>query len=134
MISYPEASSTCYLVALLIEQMWGEEYISREMAENIFVGMMTDTGNFAFSSVTPDVFRMVSILAAKGISIPDIHNFVYNSFTEGRARLFGYVIDRKMKIFHNGTVDATPPIVASVPFGAWWPVCRVSQNSLMLVG
>ena len=73
-------------------------------AINIFVGMMTDTGNFAFSSVTPDVFRMVSVLAAKGISIPEIHNNVYNSFTEGRARLFGYVINRKMKIFHNGTV------------------------------
>lgn len=104
MLSYSEASSTCYLVALLIEQMWGADHISKSMAENIFVGMMTDTGNFAFSSVTPDVFRMVSILAAKGISIPDIHNFVYNSFTEGRARLFGYVINRKMKIFHNGSV------------------------------
>ena len=104
MISYPEASSTCYMVALLVEAMFGEESISREMAINIFVGMMTDTGNFAFSSVTPDVFRMVSVLATKGISIPDIHNHVYNSFTEGRARLFGYVIDRKMKIFHNGTV------------------------------
>ena len=104
MISYPEASSTCYMIALLVEQLSGSEAITRDMAENIFVGMMTDTGNFAFSSVTPDVFRMVSVLAATGISIPDIHNFVYNSFTEGRARLFGYVINRKMKIFHNGTV------------------------------
>ena len=104
MISYPEASSTCYMVALLVETMFGVESISKDMAINIFVGMMTDTGNFAFSSVTPDVFRMVSVLAAKGISIPEIHNNVYNSFTEGRARLFGYVINRKMKIFHNGTV------------------------------
>lgn len=103
-ISYSEASSTCYLVALLVERMYGSEAISRTMAENLFVGMMTDTGNFAFSSVTPDVFRVVSLLAATGISIPDIHNFVYNSFSEGRARLFGYVINRKMKIFHNGTV------------------------------
>lgn len=104
MFSYPKASSTCYLVALLVEQLYGAERISATMAENLFVGMMTDTGNFAFSSVTPDVFRMVSILAEKGISIPDIHNHVYNSFSEGRARLFGYVINRKMKIFHNGTV------------------------------
>ena len=104
MLSYSAASSTCYLVAIIIEQLYGAEHISRTMAENIFVGMMTDTGNFAFSSVTPDVFRMVSILAETGISIPDIHNHVYNSFTEGRARLFGYVINRKMKIFHNGTV------------------------------
>ena len=104
LISYPEASSTCYMVALLVEAMFGVESISKDMAINIFVGMMTDTGNFAFSSVTPDVFRVVSVLAGKGISIPDIHNFVYNSFSEGRARLFGYVINRKMKIFHNGTV------------------------------
>ena len=104
MLSYPKASSTCYLVAIIIEQLFGAEYITRDMAENLFVGMMTDTGNFAFSSVTPDVFRMVSILASKEISIPDIHNNVYNSFTEGRARLFGYVINRKMKIFLNGTV------------------------------
>ena len=104
MISYSEASSTCYLVALIIEQMFGIDQISKTMAENLFVGMMTDTGNFAFSSVTPDVFRVVSHLAATGISIPDIHINVYNSVTEGRARLFGYVINRKMKIFHNGTV------------------------------
>ena len=104
MISYSEASSTCYLVALIIEQMFGIDQISRSMAENLFVGMMTDTGNFAFSSVSPAVFRVVSHLAATGISIPDIHINVYNSFTEGRARLFGYVINRKMKIFHNGTV------------------------------
>lgn len=104
MISYPEASSTCYLVARLIEAMYGEETITKSMAENLFVGMMTDTGNFAFSTITPDVFRVVSILASKGIDIPAIHVHVYNSFTEGRARLFGYVINRKMKIFHNGTV------------------------------
>ena len=104
MLSYSEASSTCYLVALINEQLYGIDHISRSMAENLFVGMMTDTGNFAFSSVTPDTFRMVSHLAATGISIPDIHLNVYNSFTEGRARLFGYVINRKMKIFHNGTV------------------------------
>ena len=104
MFSHSEASSTCYLVARLIEEMYGVEHITRSMAENLFVGMMTDTGNFSFSSVTPDVFRVVSLLAETGISIPDIHIHVYNSFTEGRARLFGYVINRKMKIFHNGTV------------------------------
>ena len=104
MFSYPQASSTCYLVALIVENMFDSASITATMAENLFVGMMTDTGNFAFSSVTPDLFRMVSVLAATGISIPTIHNNVYNSFTEGRARLFGYVINRKMRIFHNGTV------------------------------
>ena len=104
MISYPEASSTCYLMALIIEKLYGVESITKSMAENLFVGMMTDTGNFAFSTITPDLFRVVSILVNTGIHVPTIHNNVYNSFSEGRARLFGYVINRKMKIFHNGTV------------------------------
>ena len=104
MLSYPEASSTCYLVALVIERLFGAESITKSMAENLFVGMMTDTGNFAFSTLTPDLFRVVSILVNTGIHVPTIHNNVYNTFSEGRARLFGYVINRKMKIFHNGTV------------------------------
>ena len=104
MLSYPEASSTCYLMALIIERLYGAEAITKSMAENLFVGMMTDTGNFAFSTITPDLFRVVSILVNTGIHVPTIHNNVYNSFSEGRARLFGYVINRKMKIFHNGTV------------------------------
>lgn len=104
MISYPEASSTCYLVALVIERLYGAESITKTMAENLFVGMMTDTGNFAFSTLTPDLFRVVSLLVNTGIHVPTIHNNVYNSFSEGRARLYGYVINRKMKIFHNGTV------------------------------
>ncbi|MBO5890213.1 MAG: bifunctional oligoribonuclease/PAP phosphatase NrnA [Alistipes sp.] len=104
MLSYPEASSTCYLMALIIERLYGAEVITKSMAENLFVGMMTDTGNFAFSTITPDLFRVVSILVNTGIHVPTIHNNVYNSFSEGRARLFGYVINRKMKIFHNGTV------------------------------
>ena len=104
MFSYPEASSTSYLVFRLIEQLWGAESITPQQAEVIFVGMMTDTGNFSFSNLTPDLYRSLSVLAATGIDIPQIHNNVYNSFTEGRARLFGYTINRKMKLLRKGTV------------------------------
>ena len=74
------------------------------MAEVLYVGMMTDTGNFAFSSLTPGLFRAVAALVERGIHIPTIHNNVYNAYTEGRARLFGYAIDRKMQLIENGTV------------------------------
>ena len=102
--SYPHASSTCYLVYAIIERMFGTEAISRRMAEALYVGMMTDTGNFAFSFLTPELFRAVAVLIERGISIPDIHNNVYNAYTEGRARLFGYAINRKMQIIQDGTV------------------------------
>ena len=102
--SHPEASSTSYLVYKLIEALWGAESVTAAQAEVIYVGMMTDTGNFSFSALTPDLYRALAVLSATGIDIPTIYNNVYNSFTEGRARLFGYVINRKMKMLRRGTV------------------------------
>lgn len=104
MFSHPESSSTSYLVYCLIERLWGADTITRQQAEVLYVGMMTDTGNFSFSHLTPALFRAVAVLAGTGIDIPRIYNNVYNSFTEGRARLFGYVINRKMRILRKGTV------------------------------
>ena len=104
LFSYPEASSTCYLVYELIVALFGTERLTRRMAELLYVGMMTDTGNFAFSHLTPELFRAVAVLLERGIVIPEIHNRVYNSYTAGRARLFGYVINRKMELIANGHV------------------------------
>ncbi len=102
--SHPDASSTCFVVYSIIEALWGTDAITERMAEALYVGMMTDTGNFAFSSLTPELFRAVAVLVEKGISIPAIHNNVYNAYTEGRAKLFGYAIDRKMEFIEEGTV------------------------------
>ncbi|MEG0807733.1 MAG: DHH family phosphoesterase [Alistipes sp.] len=104
MFSYADASSTCFVVYSLIEALCGTQAITEPMAEALYVGMMTDTGNFAFSFLTPALFRAVAVLVERGIHIPTIHNNVYNAYTEGRARLFGYAIDRKMEVIHNGEV------------------------------
>ena len=104
MFSYPESSSTSFLVYCLIEKLWGAESIDTKQAEVLYVGMMTDTGNFSFSHLTPELYRALAVLSATGINIPQIYNNVYNSFTEGRARLFGYVINRKMRLLRKGTV------------------------------
>ena len=103
-ISHPDSSSTCFLVYSIVEALCGTEAITRSMAELLYVGMMTDTGNFAFSFLTPELFRAVAVLVEKGIRIPEIHNSVYNAYTEGRARLFGYAINRKMEVIQDGTV------------------------------
>ena len=102
--SYPASSSTAFIVYSLVGQAFGVEYITTETATQLYVGIMTDTGSFAYSGLTPDLFRAVAALAETGIDIPKIYNSVYNSFTEGRARLFGYTINRKMKTLLKGTV------------------------------
>ena len=104
MFSHPESSSTSYLVYKLIEALWGAQSVTPTQAEVLYVGMMTDTGNFSFSNLTPELYHSLAVLCGTGINIPQIYNNVYNSFTEGRARLFGYTINRKMKLLRKGTV------------------------------
>ena len=104
MFSYPELSSTAFLMYSVIVALYGKEAVTQTVATQLYVGIMTDTGNFAFSALTPELFEAVAALSATGINIPQIYNNVYNSFTEGRAKLFGYAINRKMKTLLGGRV------------------------------
>lgn len=101
--SHPESSSTAFLVYSLIEQIFGTQAIDPTIATQLYVGIITDTGNFAFSDLSPELFRAAAALVEAGIDVPTIYNNIYNSFTEGRARLFGYAINRKMKTLLKGT-------------------------------
>lgn len=100
--SYPQLCSTSYVVYNLIEKMCGREFITREMAENLYAGIMTDTGNFAFSYLTPELMRAVAVLLERGLDIPKVHNAVYNSYTASRVKLLGYSLGRKMEIIEDG--------------------------------
>ena len=102
--SHPEASSTAYLVYEILKAAYGKDVFTQTIATLLYVGMITDTGTFAFSTINPQLFRAAADLLETGIDVPTIYNKVYNSFTEGRARLFGYVINRKMKTLLKGTV------------------------------
>lgn len=104
LFSFPESSSTAYLVYEILKAAFGAEVFDQTIATLLYVGMITDTGNFAFSTINPQLFRAAADLLETGIDVPTIYNNVYNSFTEGRARLFGYVINRKMKTLLKGTV------------------------------
>ncbi len=104
MFSFPEASSTSFLVYKIIEAMGRTDIIDKDMASALYTGMMTDTGNFTFSNLTPDLYRTIAVLVEKGIDIPRINVEVYNSFTEGRLRLLSYALGPKMQLIEDGTV------------------------------
>ena len=47
------ACSTSYIVYQLLEALAGTDAIDQAMAESLYVGIMTDTGNFSFKQ--PDL-------------------------------------------------------------------------------
>ena len=99
--SFPAASSTSYLLFKIIEAILGCDAIDAPIAESLYVGMMTDTGNFSFGNLTPDLFRAVAVLAEKGIDIPTINTLVYNNFSERRMRLLGHALSQKMEVMNT---------------------------------
>lgn len=100
-ISDPSASSTCYLVYKLITDIAGTESITPRIASALYMGMMTDTGKFSFGALTPELFRAVAVLVERGADIRAVDMAVFNSQSEGRVRLTGYALHKKMVVLHG---------------------------------
>lgn len=102
--SYPELCSSSFVVYKIVELLCGTDAIDRASAEKLYVGIMTDTGNFSFSFLTPDLFRAVATLVEKGVDVPKLNAAVYNAFSESRVRLLGYSLCNKMTLVHDNQV------------------------------
>ncbi|WP_455665256.1 DHH family phosphoesterase [Phocaeicola sp.] len=98
-ISHPGISSTSELIFRLICRLGYFGDITKEGAECIYTGMMTDTGGFTYNSNDREIYYIISELLSKGIDKDDIYRKVYNTYSEGRLRLMGYVLYDKMQVF-----------------------------------
>lgn len=96
-LSETEVSSTSELVAEILLH-FGEQYIDESIATNLLVGIVTDTGSFAHSVFHPETFSICAKLVEKAPSYNQIHQLVYDTFSENRLRLLGYSISEKMEI------------------------------------
>ncbi len=98
-ISYPQFPSTSEMVFRLICRMGYFTEMTKECAECIYTGMMTDTGGFTYNSNNTEIYIIISELIKKGIDKDAIYDKVYNNYSESRYRLMGYMLYEKMKIY-----------------------------------
>jgi phosphoesterase RecJ-like protein len=100
-ISYPQMSSTSELIFRLICRMGDFETMSRNSAECIYMGMMTDTGAFTYNSNDPEIYYIIGQLISKGINKDQIYSAVYHNYSADRFRMMGYMLSEKMKIYEE---------------------------------
>jgi len=98
-LSYPELTSTSEGVFRLIYRLNGSDGITKSGAEAIYTGMMTDTGGFTYNSNVPDLYFIIIQLLTKGINKDQIYRNVYNTYSEDRLRMEGFVLYEKMQVF-----------------------------------
>jgi phosphoesterase RecJ-like protein len=101
--------------------------LSVEMATHIYVGILTDTGSFHYSSISARTFDICRQLVEAGVDPPKVARSIFDSNTLGRLKLFGAVlssielendgrlavvcVDRAMAAAAGGTYDDTEGLI-----------------------
>lgn len=92
-----ETSSTCELVYnFIVYYMADKKCLTKEIAECLYVGMITDTGSLSYSCGNPSTYTAVGNLIKLGIHGEDIHRKVYDNYSESRMRLLGFCLSERM--------------------------------------
>ncbi|UXX79758.1 bifunctional oligoribonuclease/PAP phosphatase NrnA [Reichenbachiella carrageenanivorans] len=99
-----EAAATAELVYDLIEMMGDAEKLTKGMAEALYAGLMTDTGNFKLPCTTPHVHNIVASLMELGADVAKVSHKVYDDNSLDRMRLLGFVLNERLEIIEGSHV------------------------------
>lgn len=101
LITDPSSCSTSELVHEIVTAMNGKPLNDKAYSENIYVGIITDTGNFEHGNYSGRTFRIVADLLDAGIEKEKILNVVYNNFSSDRMRLLGLALNKRMTVMED---------------------------------
>ncbi len=66
--------------------------LSFEIATHVYVAILTDTGSFHYSSISPRTFEICRLCMEAGVSPPYVASSIFDSNNLGRLKLFGAVL------------------------------------------
>ncbi len=101
------ASSTALIVYRLIRDLGDLDSLTLSMAKNIYIGMMTDTGNFSYGHLTGELYRIIADLVERGVAPAELNVQIFNVYSESRMRLIGYSLHKKMTLLNANTAYVT---------------------------
>lgn len=79
--------ATCEAVFYLVKEMGLP--ITKEIAQALYIGILTDTGGFKHSNTTSDTHKIAAELIKTGINVTSISQQIYDSITLGKLKLIG---------------------------------------------
>ena len=88
----PVSPACCEILAGMFEYF--DINIDTEIGTCILTGIITDTGGFKYSSVTPETFEFTADLLRKGINVSEIYERVLETKTKANFELLKRSMDR----------------------------------------
>jgi phosphoesterase RecJ-like protein len=95
----PEASSTAEIVRDLLREL--DVPLNQEIAEALYVGLVTDTGRFQYTNTTPKALRLAAELVEVGADVHGIFRHVYETLQFAKLKLLARALDRA-QLFEGG--------------------------------
>lgn len=95
-------SPSCCQVLIAMFEYYGVE-ITKEIANCILTGMITDTGGFQWGGVTPETFEFAAELIRKGAKIKEICRKALRNKTKAHCKLERLVYDR-LEFYENDKI------------------------------
>src|SRR4051812_22887498 len=95
----PDASSPAEIVRDVIRRLGVE--LTAEMAEALYVALVTDTGRFQYSNTTPKSLRLAAELVEAGADVHGIFRHVYETVQFTKLKLLARALDRA-QLFEGG--------------------------------
>jgi bifunctional oligoribonuclease and PAP phosphatase NrnA len=78
--------------------------VTPDLANNLYAGMLTDTGRFRYSNTTPDVLRIAAELAEAGADVNRITNGLYFDITPHDVLSTGAIYST-LEFFADGAIS-----------------------------
>jgi phosphoesterase RecJ-like protein len=88
----PDASSTGEIVRDLLQELGVD--LTPEIAEALYVALVTDTGRFQYTNTTPKALRLAAELVEAGVDVQRVFQGIYESVDLAKLRLVGKALDR----------------------------------------
>lgn len=92
-ISDADYGSTAELVYHCIDKMEYTDFINKDIASCLYLGIMTDTGSFKFSSTTAKTHYIAANLIQKGAESSKIQQQTFDSSSYHRLKLLGLAMN-----------------------------------------
>jgi phosphoesterase RecJ-like protein len=100
--STEKTSSTCELIYNFITDMMdGRKYMNKQIAECLYVGIITDTGSLSYSCNNESTYHVLGNLFRYGIDGETIHRKVYDTYSESRIRLLGHCLIERLVVLEQ---------------------------------
>jgi len=96
-----DASSTAEIVRDILTSL--DVRLSPDIAEALYVALVTDTGRFQYSNTTPKALRLAADLVEAGADVHGIFRLVYETVQFAKLKLLARALGRA-ELYENGRI------------------------------